>query len=98
VRVHVPLGVAYQADPNRVREILERVAAETPHVERAPAPEVWLVKFAATTIELELLVWIHMKQIDEHKVKSDLYFAIYRELTAAGIEFSSPQDVLLRKP
>jgi len=97
VRVHVPVGVAYQADPDRVRQILERVASETPNVERAPAPEVWLVKYAANTIELELLVWIHMKQVSENKVKSDLYFAMFREFTAAGIEFSSPQDVQLRK-
>jgi small-conductance mechanosensitive channel len=96
VRIHVPVGVAYQADPDRVREILERVAAETPRVERSPAPEVWLVKFAGDTVDFELLVWIHMKQVSEHQVRSDLYFAIFRAFAAAGIEFSSPKDIALR--
>ena len=95
--IHVPVGVAYQADPDRVREILERVATETPHVERSPAPEVWLVKFAGDTVDFELLVWIHMKQVSEHQVKSDLYFAIFRAFAAAGIEFSSPKDIALRQ-
>ena len=97
VRIHVPVGVAYQADPDRVREILARVATGTRHVERAPAPEVWLVKFSANTVDFELLVWIHMKQVSEQQIRSDLNFAIFRAFAAAGIEFSSPQDVALQK-
>ena len=35
-RVHVPIGVSYDADPEVVRRIMEEVAASTPNVSRHP--------------------------------------------------------------
>jgi potassium-dependent mechanosensitive channel len=91
VRVHVPVGVSYRSNPDEVREVLERIASETPHVEGAPRPEVRFTKFAESSIEFELLVWIHRKQISEDEVKSALYFAIFRAFAQARIEIPFPQ-------
>ena len=97
VRIHVPVAVAYKSNPAQVREILERVAAETPRVERSPHPQVRLVKFGDSSLVFELLVWIHRKQISEDEVASDLHFAIFRALAEAGIEIPFPQrEVHLR--
>src|SRR5207249_6264333 len=51
VRVHVPVGVSYRSNPDEVREILERIASQTPHVEAAPRPEVRFSKFAESSID-----------------------------------------------
>jgi small-conductance mechanosensitive channel len=91
VRVHVPVGVSYRSNPDEVREILARIASQTPHVEQAPRPEVRVTKFAESSIDFELLVWIHRKQVSEDEVTSALYFAIFRAFAEAGIEIPFPQ-------
>jgi small-conductance mechanosensitive channel len=91
VRVHVRIGVAYKSDPEQVKQILESVAVVSPHVERTPRPQVRLVKFADSSIDFELLVWIHRKQVSEDEVASDLYFAIFRAFAEAGVEIPFPQ-------
>ncbi|MEA2627513.1 MAG: potassium-dependent mechanosensitive channel, partial [Candidatus Binatota bacterium] len=97
VRIHVPVGVGYSCDPEEVRAILERVAAASPHVERAPAAEVWFVGLGESSLDFELLVWINVKQVSDRKVKSDLYFAIFAAFRDAAIEIPFPQrDVHIR--
>lgn len=91
VRVHVPVGVAYKSNPDEVRQILERVAAETPSVERTPPPEVRLLKFGDSSLDFELLVWINRKRLSEDEVASNLNFAIFRAFAEAGIEIPFPQ-------
>ncbi len=90
-RLHVPLGVSYDADPERVREILESVAARAPNVEQSPPPEVWFSGFGESSLNFELLVWINIRTVQRHKVASDLYFAIFNAFKEAGIEIPFPQ-------
>jgi small-conductance mechanosensitive channel len=91
VRLHVPLGVSYGADPVRVREILEQVAAHATAVEKHPAPEVWFVGFGDSSLNFELLVWMNIRIHPRSKVASDLYFAIFEAFKSAGIEIPFPQ-------
>jgi small-conductance mechanosensitive channel len=90
-RLHVPLGVSYGADPARVREILVRVAASSETVVKYPAPEVWFVGFGDSSLNFELLVWMNIRTYSQHKVASDLYFAIFDAFKEAGIEIPFPQ-------
>ncbi len=90
-RLHVSLGVSYDADPGRVREILESVAARTPNVEQSPSPEVWFAGFGDSTLNFQLLVWINIRMVQRQKVASDLYFAIFTAFKEAGIELPFPQ-------
>jgi potassium efflux system protein len=95
--VHIPIGVSYEADPERVREILERVAGETPTVLRHPAPEVWFAGFGDSSLDFELLVWINVKADPPRRVTSDLYFTIFRAFKDAAIEIPFPQrDIHIR--
>ena len=99
VRVHVPVGVAYKSDPDKVREILARVAAESRIVERTPPPEIELVKLADSSLDFDVVVWINRKQHSEGDVRSDLYFKILRAFAEAGIEIPFPQrDVRVVTP
>jgi len=99
VRVHVPVGVAYKSDPDKVREILARVATESRIVERTPPPEVELVKLADSSLDFDVVVWINRKQHSEGAVRSELYFKIVRAFAEAGIEIPFPQrDVRVVTP
>jgi small-conductance mechanosensitive channel len=91
VRLHVPVGVSYDAYPMRVREILEKVAAATPTVLKFPPPEVWFVGFGDSSLNFELLVWMNIRRYQRNKVASDLYFAIFEAFKEAGIEIPFPQ-------
>ncbi len=90
-RLHVGVGVAYGAEPEKVRRILQAVAEAAPNVERSPAPEVWFVGFGESSINFELLVWFNVKLMERRRVESDLRFKIFGALKDAGIEIPFPQ-------
>ena len=93
-RLHVPIGVSHDADPEVVRRIMEEVAASTPHVQPAPAPEVWFVGLGDSSLNFELLIWINVKEVPPERVPSDFYFALFRAVKEAGIQIPFPQRVI----
>ncbi len=95
-RVRVPVGVSYDADPDRVKEILLKCAREHPRALASPAPFVLFTGYGDNSLDFELRVYIgdagYMAS-----TASDLRFAIFRELKAAGIEIPFPQrDIHVR--
>ena len=91
VRIDVPVGVSYEADPRKVSRILLDAAATEPLVSKQKAPAVRFVEFGDSSINFELLVWIDVRSTPRRKVRSDLYFAIFEALAQAGIEIPFPQ-------
>jgi small-conductance mechanosensitive channel len=89
IREHVPVGVAYGADPEHVRRILLRVATATPGAEASPAPEVWFTGFGDNSLDFEVLVWVNVKRVATPQLRSELYFSIFRAFTEAGVEIPS---------
>ena len=92
IRVHVPVGVSYQADPKQVSEILENVAQRNPDVSRKFKPVVWFKAFGESSLDFELLAWMDIRKMSENQLRSDLYFVIFDELAKAGIEIPYPQQ------
>ena len=96
LRVHVHVGVAYDADLKRVRQVLLDVARDTPLVLAEPEPEVRLEAFADSSLDLNLLVWISNPK-DDLRVASDLRFGIDKAFREEKIEIPFPQrDIRLR--
>jgi len=94
-RVSLPVGVAYGTPPQRVLELLERVARTHPEVLASPEPEVLLRSFGDSSLDFELRVWTDSRLI--YSVQSDLAVAVYDALEEAGIEIPFPQrDLHLR--
>lgn len=77
-RVHVPVGVSYDANPEVVRRIMEEVAASTPNVMPSPRPEVRFAGLGDSSLNFELLLWINVKDVQPERVRSDRYFALFR--------------------
>ena len=91
VWISLPVGVSYDTDPQRVQEILLAVAAAEPTVLRSETPRVLFTQFADSSLDFELAVAIDIRLYPERLVKSNLYFAVFREFRAAGIEIPYPQ-------
>ena len=97
VRIDVPVGVSYDADPRKVDQILLDVAAHEPLVSKEKAPVVRFTGFGDSSINFELLIWINVRNTPRRKVRSALYFAIFEALAQAGIEIPFPQrDIHIR--
>lgn len=90
LRVIVPVGIAYGSDVALAREVLHRVARETPTIVADPAPRVLFVGFGDSSLNFEVRVYID--DIDQYLNTIDaLHDAIDREFRRAGIEISFPQ-------
>ena len=97
IRIELPVGVSYNADPQKVREILLAAAEQEPMVEKYREPEVRFAGYGDSSINFELLIWINVRETPRRKVRSALYFEIFEALKKAGIEIPFPQrDIHIR--
>jgi small-conductance mechanosensitive channel len=97
-RVHVPVGVAYGSDVQRVRHALLAVARGHRGVLRDPRPEVQLRRFGESSLDFELLVWTSDPR-NQVRLVSDLNFRIESALRTSGIRIPFPQrDLHLSSP
>jgi small-conductance mechanosensitive channel len=97
IRIELPVGVSYNADPRQVENILMAAAENEPLVDKTHKPAVRFVEYADNSINFELLIWIDVRKTPRRRVRSNLYFVIFDELAKAGIEIPYPQrDVHVR--
>ena len=97
VRVSLPVGVSYNADPEVVRKILLDAATAHSGVLTEPAPDVIFTDYGDSSLNFQLRVWTETHSHIPLILKSDLYFALFQQFTAAGIEIPYPQrDIHLR--
>jgi len=91
VRIHVPIGVSYNADLAVVREALIAAAKEFPHSSNQFEADVWLVGFGNSAVELELLVWVDARHIVPSAVRGRLLFYVWDAFKERDIEIPFPQ-------
>jgi small-conductance mechanosensitive channel len=83
--VSVKIGVAYDADPDRVIALLKKCAEEHPQVLPSPPPGVVLDGFGDSALQFTL--GVSVPDIDKAAgVQSDLRIAILKAFREAGIE------------
>ena len=82
--VEVPVTVARGVAPQRVIEVLERVAANHPSVTKEPAPQAFVVNFASTAVSFQLRAWTDRYE-NWVRVRSDLSVAVDDALTQENI-------------
>ena len=97
VRLALPLGVSYDADPRVVEKILLAVAEAEPLVSHYQKPAVRFIGYGDSSIDFELLIWFDVRNIGRRTIRSALYFTIFDEFKKAGIEIPFPQrDIHIR--
>jgi small-conductance mechanosensitive channel len=97
IRIDLPVGVSYSADPRQVEKILLAASENEPLVDKTHTPAVRFVEYADNSINFQLLVWIDVRKTPRRRIRSNLYFVIFEEFVKAGIEIPFPQrDVHIR--
>ena len=97
VRIHIPVGVGYNSNPARVREILLAAAAAHPDVLPEPKPLVVLTDYGDNSVNFDLMVWTATRSHAPALLKSDLYFTLFETFAENHIELPFPQrDLHLR--
>ncbi|HEX8686407.1 MAG TPA: mechanosensitive ion channel domain-containing protein, partial [Pyrinomonadaceae bacterium] len=96
VRVAVPVGVSYDADPAHVTRTLLRAAEGVQFLLEEPKPSVQFMEFGDSSLDFRLLVWTDRPR--RHlPVKSEIRYNIHRLFKEEGIEIPYPQrDLRLR--
>lgn len=98
IRINLPVGVSYKADPHEVEKILLEVAEREPLVSKFKKPIVRFMAYAESSINFDLLIWIDVRYVPRREVRSTLYFAIFDAFKKAGIEIPFPQRDIHVKP
>jgi potassium efflux system protein len=95
-RLIIKVGVSYNADPERVRDILMRVAETSESILKEPAPHVALDDLGPNAFDFSLRVFIPdvTRALD---VKTELRLEIFKRFQMAGVEIPNAQyDIHLR--
>lgn len=90
LRISVNVGVAYETDTAKVKDVLLAVARADDGLLRTPEPEVRLEDFGPSSLDFQLLVWIANPR-EDLRAKSRLRFAIDAAFRDAGIVIPLPQ-------
>jgi small-conductance mechanosensitive channel len=91
VRINMPVGVSYSADPEIVRKIMLAAADTHPQVLKEPAPDVIFTDYGDNSINFMLRVWTSQHAHTPAVLKSDLYFSLFKTFGEQGIELPFPQ-------
>jgi len=91
VRVKIPFGISYQADPHLVKSLALEAMHGVPRVLKHPAPICLLRGFGDSSVDMEILVWINDPKNGVGNVKSDVLFKVWDMLKENNIEIPFPQ-------
>uniref|UniRef100_UPI0026259F5C DUF3772 domain-containing protein n=1 Tax=uncultured Kiloniella sp. TaxID=1133091 RepID=UPI0026259F5C len=96
-RLEVRVGVSYDADEEKVKDILTQIASEHSGVLTRPEPYVLFMDFGASSLDFELRCFL--KDIENKmSIASDLRFSIRKAFQDEGIEIPFPQqDVYIKQ-
>ncbi|MEA3279021.1 MAG: mechanosensitive ion channel family protein [Thermodesulfobacteriota bacterium] len=95
IRVRVNIGVAYDADMKKTKDIIKRVADSADWIAKDPPPKVVVRQFGESSVDLQLRVWIDdaRKRIDTISYITD---RVKDEFDKEGIEIPYPKrDIII---
>lgn len=91
VRIHIPVGVAYNSDIHKVRELLLEAVTQHPRILKNPAPNCLIMEFGDSAIKHEIRAWISDPAVGVSNVKSDVYYKIWDLFKQHNIKIPFPQ-------
>lgn len=91
VRVNIPVGVSYNADPEKVKLCLLKSVQDCESVLDQPQPDVIFDGFGDSALNFELRVYTRTHANKPRVLKSMLNYKIFEELSKADIEIPFPQ-------
>lgn len=97
-RISILIGIAYNADLQKSRQILTDILNEDDRISKNPGPVVQFEQFGSSSIDLRVYFWVkHIR--DAASTRSDLIIAIVTAFKTNGIDIPFPQqDIYLHQP
>ena len=96
IRVRIPIGIAYDADVKKAKEIIEKISLEMDWVMEEPPPKVVVKSFGDSAVNLEARVWISeaRRRMDTISHITDRVKEVFQE---EGIEIPFPKrDIYIK--
>ena len=95
-RLHIPFGVAYGTEVEKVKKVLldELAKSSLTYIkgDSEKQPEVWMVAMNSSSVDFELLVWVEWaSRLRPNSLRSDFMILIYNALYKHGIQIPFPQ-------
>ncbi len=97
IRVRIPVGIAYDADIKKAKDIITRISLELEWVMKEPPPKVVAKSFGDSAINLEARIWIRepRRRMDTISYVTDRLREAFQQ---EGIEIPYPKrDIYIKK-
>ena len=91
VRVRVPIGISYNADPRQAISLCLDAARSSNRTLQIPEPKCLMIGFGDNSVDLELRFWIDDPSNGVGNVRSEVFLAIWDRFQKEGIEIPFPQ-------
>jgi small-conductance mechanosensitive channel len=91
IRVRIPVGISYNADPHQAIELIKKAADGIDRVLNDPPPKCLLVGFGDNSVDLQLRFWIRDPANGVANITSKVMLGIWDTLKAHEIEIPYPQ-------
>jgi potassium-dependent mechanosensitive channel len=91
-RMDLRVGVAYGTDPERVLDLMKKIAEEHVSVRKKPVPKAYFIEFGDSSLNFRLLAWVKLD--NRLEVESEINVLINKKLAEEGIEIPFPQTDL----
>ncbi len=91
VRLRIPLGISYDSDVDKARELVLQAAASVERILKDPCPMCHLVEFGDSSINLEGRVWIKDPSNGVTNIKSAILLKVWQLFKENNIEIPYPQ-------
>lgn len=99
VRLDVPFGVSYEADPHQVSALAIEAAISVGRVDAGRRPVCWLTGFGDSSLDFVLRFWIRDPQQGLTNVRGKVLLALWDTLKENGIEIPYPhREVIMKQP
>jgi len=96
IRVRIPIGIAYDADVKKAKEVIKNISLELDWVMRDPAPKIVVRSFGDSAVNLQARVWIKepRRRIDTISYITDRVKEVFDQ---EGIEIPYPKrDIYIK--
>jgi small-conductance mechanosensitive channel len=91
VRVHIPVGIAYDCDVTLAQRLMVEAAKASSRVLQTPEPRVWLRAFGESALDHEILVWIRDPEAGVGNVQSEILNRLWVLFRDNRIDVPFPQ-------
>ncbi|MDD4869291.1 MAG: mechanosensitive ion channel family protein [Kiritimatiellae bacterium] len=96
-KVRATLGISYDADVRKAKDIIREVLLSNQDVFKTPPPEIYFMEFGESALDIYYECWISNHR-DQRKVRDSLNLAIKDRFDKAGIEIPFPQrEIRIKK-